>query len=391
MEEIRGKSVLIVGYGREGKSVEQFLKVHYPAVSIDITDQKDGKEYLENIEKYDTVIRSPGVPSRLLKNARWVTTGTNIFFSRASKLSIGITGTKGKSTTASLISHMVKKSQLVGNIGRPMLNYLDGSTKNTAFVVELSSHQLEDVRYSPHIAVLLPIVPEHLDYYKNFSVYEKAKSNIVRFQKKDDVVFYHPSVEKIAALSPGKKIPIIPSSYHSPLLGNQTNISAAVAVAKYFGISENTIKKSLETFTPLPHRLEYVGEFKNIRFYNDSLATIPEATIHALEALPNVDTLIAGGFDRGLSYEKLTKFLHEHPIKTLILFPDTGERIGRDVSSKKFFVRTMKEAIELAYQHTPSGGICLLSPASASFNLFRDYADRGDQFKEWVKKIGKNL
>lgn len=403
-DEIRGNRIVILGYGREGKSTHRFLKTHYAHLKIGVADKKDGKDYLQRLNEYDTVIRSPGIPSGLQeltdykKQRGWVTTATNIFFSRqpAGKgATIGVTGTKGKSTTASLIAHILKQKfsdvRLVGNIGKPMLDHLDGATKNTIFVIELSSHQLDDIRYSPRVAVLLPIVPEHLDYYENFSAYEHAKSNIVRFQKKEDVVIFHPRVRKIAQLSQGVKISIPSYKEKSSLLGNRENISAAVAVAKYFGISESIIKKSLETFIPLPHRLEFVGQYHGIKFYNDSLATIPEATIHALEALKNVDTLITGGHDRGLSYKKLSEYIHSHPIKTLILFPDTGEKIGRDVVSKKYYVRTMEEAVRLAYKHTRKGKICLLSPASASFNLFKNYEDRGNQFKEWVKKIGKNL
>lgn len=401
MEEIRGKSVLILGYGREGQSTRRFLAAHYPQISIGVTDQKDGKDYLKHIDEYDTVIRSPGIPSRLQelvdykKNGGWITSATNIFFSgqpAGKGVTIGITGTKGKSTTASLIAHILKQKfsdvRLVGNIGRPMLDYLDNATKETIFVIELSSHQLKDVRYSPHIAVILPIVPEHLDYYASFRVYEQAKANIVRFQTKNDAVIYHPSVKKIAEMSPGKIVPLVKYS-SSPLLGNRENVRAAITTAEYFGLPKKLVLLALQSFLPLPHRLEFVGEYRGIKFYNDSLATIPEATIHALEAFGNkVETLIAGGFDRGLSYKKLSDYMHLRPIKTLILFPDTGEKIGRDAVSKKYYVHTMEEAVKLAYKYTNKGKICLLSPASASFNLFKDYEDRGNQFKEWVKKMG---
>ncbi|OGG24069.1 UDP-N-acetylmuramoylalanine--D-glutamate ligase [Candidatus Gottesmanbacteria bacterium RIFCSPLOWO2_01_FULL_43_11b] len=401
MNEIRGKKILILGFGREGQSVKRFLAAHYPNIIINTADQKDGKDYLKHLNEYDTVIRSPGIPSRLQelvdykKNSGWITTATNIFFSQRKGITMGVTGTKGKSTTASLTAHILKQKfsdvRLVGNIGSPMLDHLDGVTNKTIFVIELSSHQLEDIRYSPHIAILLPIVPEHLDYYASYDAYVRAKTNIIRFQTKKDVVIFHSTVKKIAETSLGKEIPIVDSKFSAPTLrGNTTNIQAAVTVAKYFDISGDTIKKSLGTFHPLPHRLEFVGEYKKIRFFNDSLATIPEATIHALRALgSDVETLIAGGFDRGLDYTILRDYLNKHPVKTLILFPDTGEKIGRDVSIQKFFVRSMEEAVKLAYKHTPKNKICLLSPASASFNLFKDYEDRGNQFKDWVRKLAR--
>lgn len=375
MEEIQGKSVLIVGYGREGKSVEVWLTKHYPHTKIVVSDSWHIPEKL-----FDTIIRSPGVSPYTLRLPGHITSATNIFFSRVTGVTIGITGTKGKSTTTSLIAHILsahdKDVRLVGNIGKPMLDELDSSTKDTVFVIELSSHQLADIRYSPHVAVVLDIVPEHLDYYPDFETYKKAKENIFRFQKPGDHVIY--SDTSLV-------------NYPTKLIGNEKNISVAVRVARFMQVPEEVIQKRLATFTPLPHRLEFVGEYRGIRFYNDSLATIPEATIHALNALgPEVSTLIAGGYDRNLDFSMLRDFLTTHPVKTLLLFPDTGEKIGNNAIQKKFFVHTMREAVTLAYKHTPKGKICLLSPASASYNLFKNYEDRGDQFKEWVKKLGNN-
>lgn len=373
MEEIRGKSILIVGYGREGKSAESWITKHYPHAKIAVSDSWHIPQ-----QSFDTVIRSPGVSPFTLRVSGHVTTATNIFFSRVKGITIGITGTKGKSTTASVIAHILKAAypdvRLCGNIGTPMLDELDRSTKDTVFVIELSSHQLVDIRYSPRIAVLLSIVPEHLDYYPDFESYKKAKENIFRFQKSGDHLVRSEKTDE---------------TFTTKLLGNQENISVAVHVARFMRVPEETIQKQLASFAPLPHRLEHVGEFRGIRFYNDSLATIPEATIHALKSLgSDVKTLIAGGYDRNLDFSILRDFLTKHPVKTLILFPDTGEKIGDRAAQKQFFIHTMRDAVTLAYQHTPKGTICLLSPASASYNLFRDYADRGDQFKMWVKKLG---
>ena len=377
MNEIKGSSALIIGYGREGKSVESWLKLHYNTMRIAVSDSTSIPK-----EAFDTVIRSPGVSPYTLHVSGHVTTPTNIFFSLVSGRTIGVTGTKGKSTTASLIAHILSAVypdvRLVGNIGVPMLDELDSSTKDTVFVVELSSHQLSDIRYSPHIAVVLGIVPEHLDYYPDFDSYRRAKENIFRFQKPGDHIVRN-----------GKeRVP-----FKTNLLGNEENISAAVSASRLMKVPEEIIRKQLLSFVSLPHRLEYAGEFCGIRFYNDSLSTIPEAAIHALDALgPDVTTLIAGGFDRGLSYEVLGKRLAKSSVRTLILFPDTGEKIWKSIPKKslikKFDVHSMEEAVRIAKVQTPEGKICLLSPASASFNLFRDYVDRGEQFKEWVKRLG---
>lgn len=402
--EIQGSRILIVGYGREGKSVHAWLKQHYPDAKITIADKKtDGDGYLDHIAEYDTVIRSPGVPARLLAKARHVTTATNIFFSLVVGKTIGVTGTKGKSTTSSLIAHILKTHfsdvRLVGNIGIPMLDHLEGASADTVFVIELSSHQLEDIRYSPHVAVILNIVPEHLDYYPDFDSYKRAKANIVQYQEPSDVVIYGTSVEALAAGSRGQKIPIVDVPLpDSSLLGNKENKMAALSVAHAFDVSEEHIKQAFATFSPLPHRLELVGEFGGITFYNDSLATIPEAAIHALATFGDrVGTLIAGGYDRHIDFTALGAYLATHPVDTLILFPDTGEKIwaaimaaNPDTTIQKYGVSSMEDAVKLAYTHTLSGKICLLSPASASYNLFRDYADRGDQFRQWVEKCNKD-
>ena len=160
-------------------------------------------------------------------------------------------------------------------------------------------------------------------------------------------------------------------------------------------MSDTLITSRIASFTPLPHRLEYVGEYQGIRFYNDSLATIPEATIHALSSLGSaVATLIAGGYDRHLDFAALGAYLRSHPIVTLILFPDTGKKILqaigtiRDKSIHTYEVTSMKEAVRLAYDTTPKRSICVLSPASASYNLFHNYEDRGEQFKHWVTEFG---
>ncbi|RLC34872.1 MAG: hypothetical protein DRZ76_01665 [Candidatus Nealsonbacteria bacterium] len=394
LEKFKNKKIVILGFGKEGRDTLRFLKKIFPKKKIDVADQKFDKNYLKKIKDYNIIIKSPGIPFKVVKpftvKKQKVTSQTEIFFENCPGKIIGVTGTKGKSTTAFWIYQVLKnggiKAHLVGNIGKPVLLSLLKAKKDDVFVYELSSFQLANLRKSPHIAVLLNIYPEHLDYYGNFAEYVEAKANIAKYQSKKDYLIYNcrdSKVKKIAKRSKARKIPIEGKYY-------ELNQRAAEAVAKIFKVP--TVKK----FKMLPHRLELVGKFKGIEFYNDSLSTISETTIEALDFLgDNVQTLILGGFDRGLSFDGLAKRLIKSNVKTLILFPDTGRRIKQAIKKfqipllkfQYFFVKDMKKAVELAYRHTNKGKTCLLSPASPSFGIFKDYADRGNQFKKFIKML----
>lgn len=448
-KEIIGNSVLLAGFGREGKSTLKYIKKHYPDVLVSVADSNPdlpislhdveavyrGPDYLATISDFDTVIRSPGIPCDLpeFKNANNVTSAMNIFFSECPGLVIGITGTKGKSTTTSLIHHILSQDRedvrLVGNIGIPALDLLDNAKSDTVFVTELSSYQLDDIKYSPHIAVVLAISQEHLSYHGSLDKYVKAKSNIVKYQNQNDFVIYssnNQNAKTIALNSVGSRIengnpssiPVAAWNQNNfiwikeknqtqqklvelsklPLIGkaNVINTTAAVLVSLLCDVEPETVRSAIETFKPLEHRLEPVGTYKGISFYNDSLATTPDAAINAVDAFgANVDTLIAGGYDRGLDYSNLGTYIAKSSIRNLLLFPDTGKLIeqsllkaDKDTKVKIMSVNNMENAVKAAYQMTKPGSTCLMSPAAASFNLFKDYADRGNQFKKWVRYFG---
>lgn len=408
ISELKDKKILILGFGREGKDTFLFLKKMFPKKALAVADRKKikkpsretkvffGKSYLQAGKKYDIVIKAPGIPYKSLPQSivPKIITQTDLFFDNCPGRIIGVTGTKGKSTTSSLIYAILKKAgiqaHLVGNIGKPVLSSLLKAGKKDVFVCELSSHQLYNAKKSPNIAVLLNIYEEHLDYYKSFKDYVNAKANIAKHQTKGDFIVYNSRnklVKRIAEKSRARKIKF-QGKYYSE------NIEAAKKVAAVFKIPRKTVSAAIEEFKFLPHRLEYAGNFKGIKFYNDSLATIPGATIGALHYLgKNVQTLIAGGFDRKINYSKLGQEINKSGVKFLILFPTTGQRILKEVLKerkkpiKHFFVKNMKEAVRLAYQNTDKGKICLLSPASASFNLFLNYEERGNLFKKFVKML----
>jgi len=402
---------LILGIGREGLDTLKYLKEVFPKKIFAIADQKEeldsktkkaiegmdvflGKDYLKNVKDFDVIIKSPGIPFFKYKDK--LTSQTELFFDNCPGEIIGVTGTKGKSTVASLIHSILKGSYLVGNIETPSLSFLSKAKKDDIFVYELSSHQLMNLKKSPHIAVFLNIYPEHLDYYKNFEEYFSAKKNIYKYQSESDYLIFNPEIEP---RTKAKKIKIDVNDFAQFLKNNQhfleithiDNLIAVLNVAKLFNVPEKDIIKSLNKYKRLPHRLEFVGEFKGIRFYDDSIATIPEAVVYALDSLgDDVETIILGGLDRGIKYDKLVKRIKKSNIKTIIAFPDSGEKIVKNIRSRIYKVDNMKDAVDLAYKHTSKGKICLMSPASPSFNLFKDYKERGDLFKKYINEKAKN-
>ncbi len=399
LDTLKDKKILILGFGKEGRDTLLFLKKLFPQKKIDIADRKFGKDYLDKIGDYDVIIKSPGIPFKILPKSvlKKIITQTDIFFDNCPGVIVGITGTKGKSTTTSMIYEVLKtgglKAHLVGNIGKPVLNLLSSATPKDVYVYELSSHQLYNLKKSPHVAVFLNIFPEHLDYYKSFNEYARAKANITLHQMKKDFLVFNQEdklVSNFAKQSKAKKIPIFGEYY-------DLDKNAARAVGKIFGISGNIIENAIKNFKPLEHRLENVGTFKGITFYDDALSTIPETAIFAINTLGNkVQTIMLGGYDRGIDFRKLAKKVIESKIKNLIFFPTTGEKIWSDIKKmggekkfQTFFVSNMKDAVKIAYENTAKRKISLLSCASTSFSIFKDYREKGDLFKKFVKLYGK--
>ncbi|MDI6883042.1 MAG: UDP-N-acetylmuramoyl-L-alanine--D-glutamate ligase [Patescibacteria group bacterium] len=437
LNELKNKRILILGFGKEGKDSFLALRKMFPEKVLGIADQVSGfrfqvsglikndkklklhfgKNYLKAIKNYDLIIKTPGIPSRVikpfLKRGTKVTSQTEIFFENCPGIIIGVTGTKGKGTTSSLIYQILRKGglkvKLVGNIGKPVLQTLLKATKDDIFVYELSSHQLENLKKSPQIAVFLNLYPAHLDYYGSFKNYKKVKENITLHQTKNDFFIYNSEQKELKELTKktkAKKIPITARKYkfitniRKNLLGrfNIFNIASAVAVAELFDVPKNKIIKAIKEFKPLLHRLEFVGKYKGIAFYNDSLATVPQSAEGALDALGDkVKTLILGGSKvKGFDFSQLAKKILKSKVRTLIfLSPGTAQEVLQEIlflKKKKlpqaFFVSSMPEAVKIAYQQTNKREICLLSPGAPSFNLFRNYKERGNLFKKYVKKYG---
>lgn len=399
------KNALIFGYGKEGKATHAYLKNKYPSFKISISDEKIKKKYSQ--DDFDLILKTPGIPQKLV--TRPYTTATNIFFSEIKKLNaagkkiltIGVTGSKGKSTTASLIYAILREAgknvQLVGNIGNPMLcSLMKPISDDEIFVIELSSYQLNDSEFSPHISVVLNLFPEHMNYHNGIKKYYEAKKNLINFQNEQDFFIFNPKNKRLrlwAKNVKSKNIPFIEridiDKNKIPLIGehNKENIKAATTVAKLLKISKKDISQAIKKFNPLPHRLEFIGEFKDIKFYDDAISTTPESAIMAIKTLKNIGTIFLGGEDRGYNFSKLEKTLIRYKIKNIVLFPDSGKRILMDrVNFNICETRSMKEAVKFAFKYTPKDSICLLSPASPSYSLWKNFEERGNEFKTEVEK-----
>ncbi len=395
-------NVLILGYGKEGIATNKYLKEKFPNLKIGIADKKDGLNYLKKQEDFDLAIKTPGLPKEFVFIP--YTTATNIFFSQAKNTIIGITGSKGKSTTATLIYKILKaagiKSRLIGNIGNPMINVLMNKTpEDEVFVIELSSYQLDDIQYSPNITVVLNLFPDHMTYHGNAKKYYEAKKNIINFQKNSDYFIYNPKNKNLASWakkSNSKPIPFVKEiplkNSAIPLIGehNKENIKAALTVAKIFNIPESISKKIIKTFKPLPHRLEFVGQFKDIDFYDDAISTTPESTIVAIKSLPKIGTILLGGEDRGYDFSDLEKTIKKYKIDNIVLFPDSGKKMFRHKNNLNILrTKNMEKAVRFCYRNTGQGSICLLSTASPSYSLWKNFEEKGNQFQFFVKKYSR--
>lgn len=395
-----GKSALILGYGKEGQVTEQYIKKYFPRIQIAIADKTISEDYLERQNDFEVVIKTPGISKRQMVVP--YITATNLFFSQVKNTIIGVTGSKGKSTTSALIYSIFKeagrKVRFLGNIGSPMLGALMKPVDpEEVFVLELSSYQLDDVRYSPHVAVVLNFFPEHMDYHGGVEEYYGAKQNIIKFQRRGDYLVYNDQDKRVKALIVGSKAHAIGfardfdlSDIASPLRGphNEENIRAVIAVARIFDISDKDIKRGIETFHPLPHRLECVGTFSGITFVDDAISTTPQSTMMALETIPNVGTIFLGGEDRGYDFDELEKCLRKKKIKNIVLFPDSGKRMLKSHKNLNVLeTASMQTAVAFAYAHTPPKMTCLLSTASPSYSVWKNFEEKGDQFHYWVKKL----
>lgn len=469
MIDYNNKKVAILGLGVEGLTSAQFLQKKGAVIYILDRGQKDeidqefvtqaeqlkaefrlGKEYLNNLADYDIIVRSPGF-KRLApelveaeKAGVVITSQIKLFFAHCPCPIIGVTGTKGKGTTSTLIYKMLKEAgedaYLGGNIGVPPLTFIEKLQTSSKVVLELSSFQLQDLDQSPHIAVMLMITSEHLDHHATVEEYIDAKRNMVRFQKPEDFTIvnrdypasnesdvlsygqvYYVSREretengcfaigdKVIVRKNGNDDEIIRTSEIAlPGRHNLENVCAAVMAARLAGVSAKHIIEVLKTFTGLEHRLELVREVDGVKYYDDSFSTTPETAIAAIEAFKEPKILILGGSPKESDFSDLGRVIRESDsIKAIIGIGDEWLRIKEALGTgnwESHFAKAsrdkqgtvviedaenMKQVVLAATKVAKKGDVVLLSPGCASFGMFKNYKERGNQFKEAVLQLAK--
>jgi UDP-N-acetylmuramoylalanine--D-glutamate ligase len=406
----RYRRIAIFGYGVEGKSFHDFAKKHLRESEIVIVDRAYSKKenYLEDLRDAEIVIKSPGISLHNLGiayDAYNFSSITELFIKHFGEQIIGVTGTKGKSTLVTLIGQMLtnagKKAFVCGNIGVSPLDIIEQLDTNTHIVMELSSHQLHNIKYSPHIAILTNLFAEHLDYYKDAQEYFQAKYNIFLHQKPQDIFLYNLaqqeqffSKEQVKA---NKAYNVAENKLRFAWEFNKkegyvhhASLQLLEKLSELLGVSEVAYRQTLRSFKTLPHRLEFVDEIEGVAYFNDSIATIPEATIAALKALEGVDTVIVGGHDRGIEYETLIAYLKSGDVKNIICFSDTGKQIYEKMQKHKaccrlFFMQNLQESVQKAAEVAKA--TVLFSPAASSFNEYKNFMERGEAFKRFVKRL----
>ncbi len=443
--DIRGKKVLVVGLGKTGVKTVRFLVRKEACVRASdilplekLPDEvrelkrdgvyiETGKHSRESFLWADTIILSPGVPFGLplveeaIRNGVEVISDGEFAFIYVKKPIIGITGSNGKTTTSTLVARILEASGkrvfLGANIGTPLIQIAEQDEDFDVLVLELSSFQLQGtVTFKPFIGVILNISPNHLDHHAGFGEYMESKFKLFANQTEDDWSVYNFDNFYVRNYMPEIKSRKLPFGFTSTdkgvffdgtfvrfgeevydlremkLVGahNLENAMAAIASTRIMGCDPEVIRREIVGFSPLPHRIEFVGEFNGVRFFNDSKATSPGATLRALQSFCGSVILIAGGKDKGVDYSCLRDEV-ARKVKVLILIGESMFQMQKELGDrvKTHLASSLEEAIEMAISNASKGDTVLFSPACSSFDMFSSYEERGRRFKEGVWKYRK--
>ena len=448
----KDSKIAILGFGIEGRAIADYLHKHgYRELTIcderesvqDLPEHADvqlGVNAFNNLTDFDTVFRSPGIPiSRpelrsAIDSGTHFTSVTKFFFENCPGKTIGVSGTKGKGTTSSLTYEILKKAEkdvyLGGNIGEAPVNFLDDMKPDSIAVLELSSFQLEDLKQSPNISIVLNITRDHLDYHANVDEYQEAKRPLLKYQTGSDLAIINADYEgsrKFGELGDGKKYWYSSTGANKAAAGkadagingadiiilgkkvadikdislrgthNYENVLPACLAATLLGVDENIIKKALREFKGLPHRLEFVCEKNGVQYFNDSFSTTPETSMAGIRAFKEPLYLIAGGSEKHSDFTKWAEACAKAPnLKMVLLMGDTADRMEdvlqdaiqehpREETLDIVRIHNLEDAFAFLANQTKSGDIVLMSPACASFGLFTNYKERGQAFKTLAK------
>lgn len=394
-----------------------------------------GKNYLSKLKGFDIIFKSPSCRADLpeieeeVKNGAKLTSEIELVLELSPSTIIGVTGSDGKTTTTSLIYEILKnkyKCYLGGNIGIPLFTKISEMKPEDIVVLELSSFQLMQMKQSPHIAVVTNVTPNHLDIHKSYEEYIEAKTNIFKNQKEEDLLIlnYDNEITREFAKHANGKVILFSSKeklsdgviYHDNIIKvcendlrrhviklkdtnlrgvhNAENICAAIAATSTLVSIEEQIE-AIKSFKGVEHRIEFIREIDGVKWYNDSIASSPTRTIAGLKSFSEEIVLIAGGYDKHLDYEPIAEPIMDK-VKTLILMGQTSNKILGVVQNKIdekgiklpiYKVESLEEAIKKAKENARQGQVVLFSPASASFDMFKNFEERGKKFKELVKNI----
>jgi len=420
INDLQGKNIAIFGFGVEGQSLSNYLS-RKGIIEVKIYDENKsgtdssgvkfipGKFEDQDLSTVDVAFHSPGVRTdrlkKILPKTAKITTLTNLFFANHLGKIIAITGTKGKSTTSTLIGTILNKAGfktfIGGNIGKSLLDFIDQTTDDSYSVIELSSFQLQDIEYGPDIAVILPIIIDHLDYHKDEEEYHSAKSKIVEYMK-DGLVIYSPddTTNKIISSYTGKKVEINTSIFPDlekmsiNLKTPKVNLAAALTLAKELDIKPD-LRDLSENFIKPQFRIEPVGTAYGKIFYNDSASTNPISTLAAMGVMDGKYALILGGSSKNLNYNVLAeKIKNDQRVAKVFLIGETGGEIADELANADSSVKILETGNiqntfdEIAKDNDDYSSV-LFSPASASFDQFKNYRDRGDIFTRLVQSADK--
>lgn len=404
--QLRSRRVAIVGMGVNNRKLAEYFDRQ--AVPYEVIEWQNFQDLDRRLLGTEVLFRTPGLPfnsapiQNAIKRGGVVASQTRLFFELCPCPIVGVTGTKGKGTTSSLLYAMLRQDHrpvwLGGNIGRDPFEFLDQLAADHLVVLELSSFQLQDLTVSPAMAVVINLYPDHLDHHGNFEEYAQAKANILRFQKYSDAAILNPELPGwLTELGAARKIFFDPSrvaDWATHLLGshNWTNLAAAAAAASELGVPEATIRQAAAEFEPLPHRLQVVGTINGVTWVDDSFSTNPVPAMAAIRTFAQPLVLIVGGFDKGLAWDELGQVIRHTPhLRGLVIFGQVTSKLLAAVAGFGGEIRTgavdMSQIVRQAQAMARPGDAVVFSPGTSSFDLFRNELDRGEQFVAHVKTI----